>query len=134
MPTVAAVVCFTALACIPQKVVVLDGDTIIVRGERIRIEGINAPELKGECNEEGVRARRARSRLTELLDAANIDIKRNGFDRYRRTLATVSVGETDLGHVLMAEGLARKWVQRHNGQQEPWCQADVEQALKAWVD
>ncbi|WP_425624916.1 thermonuclease family protein [Agrobacterium radiobacter] len=132
MPTVAAIVCFTALACTPQKVVVLDGDTIIVRGERIRIEGINAPELKGKCYEEGVLARRARSRLMELLEAAKIDIERNGSDRYRRTLATVSVGGTDLGHVLMREGLARKWVQHYGGQPEPWCQADVGQALKAW--
>lgn len=131
MPTVAAVVCF-ALACTPQKVVVVDGDTIIVRGERIRIEGINAPELKGECHEESVRARRARSRLMELLEAAKIDIERNGIDRYRRTLASVSVGGTDLGHVLMREGLARKWGQHYNGQSEPWCQADVEDALKAW--
>lgn len=132
MPTVAAVVCFTALACTPQTVVVVDGDTIIVRGERIRIEGINAPELKGKCYEEGVRARHARSRLMELLEAAKIDIERNGFDRYRRTLATVTVGGSAVGDVLMREGLARKWVRRHNGQQEPWCQADVDQALKGW--
>lgn len=134
MPTVAAIVCFTALACTPQKVVVVDGDTIIVRGERIRIEGINAPELKGDCYAEGVLARRARSRLMELLEAAKIDIERNGIDRYRRTLATVTVGGSAVGDILMREGLARKWVQRHNGQQEPWCQAGVEQALKAWVD
>lgn len=134
MPVVAAIVCFSAVACSPQKVVVLDGDTFIVQGERVRVEGINAPELKGKCREENVRALRARSRLIELFEAAKIDIERNGFDRYRRTLASVSVGGSAVGDVLMREGLARKWVQRHKGQQEPWCQADVEQALKAWVD
>lgn len=131
MPVVSAVVCI-ALACAPEKVTVIDGDTIIVQGEHIRLLGINAPELKGKCREEKVRALRARSRLMELIKSSKIDIERDGFDRYRRTLASVSVGGTDLGHVLMREGLARKWVQQYNGQQEPWCQADVGEALKAW--
>ncbi|MEI3807582.1 thermonuclease family protein [Agrobacterium sp. CCNWLW32] len=131
MPVVTALVCFST-ACVPQQVVVIDGDTIIVRGEKIRILGINAPELKGKCREEGVRALRARSRLMALLEAAKIDIDRSGFDRHRRTLATVSVGGRDVGDVLMREGLARKWVQTYNGQQEPWCQANVDAALQAW--
>jgi endonuclease YncB( thermonuclease family) len=131
MPVVSAVICI-ALACAPQKVTVIDGDTIVVQGERIRLLGINAPELKGKCREESIRALRARSRLMELIKTAKIDIERDGFDRYRRTLATVSVAGTDLGHVLMQEGLARKWVQHYGGQPEPWCQADVGQALKAW--
>ncbi|PTV70198.1 thermonuclease family protein [Agrobacterium pusense] len=131
MPVVSAIVCFSA-ACAPQQVIVIDGDTIVVQGEKIRILGINAPELKGKCREENVRALRARSRLMKLLEAARIDIDRNGFDRYRRTLATVSVAGTDVGHVLMREGLARKWVQHYDGQQEPWCQPNVEAALQAW--
>lgn len=132
MPVVAAIVCFSSIACAPQNVVVIDGDTIIVQGEHIRIEGINAPELKGKCREESVRALRARSRLMKLIESAQIDIDRDGFDRYRRTLATVSVAGTDLGHVLMREGLARKWVQNYNRQQEPWCQPNVEAALQDW--
>lgn len=131
MPVVSAIVCFST-ACAPQQVVVIDGDTLIVRGEKIRLLGINAPELKGKCREENVRALRARSRLMKLLEAAQVDIDRNGFDRYRRTLASVSVAGTDLGHVLMREGLARKWVQHYSGQQEPWCRPNVDAALQAW--
>ncbi|AYM66191.1 thermonuclease family protein [Agrobacterium fabrum] len=132
MPVVAAIVCFSSIACAQQNVVVLDGDTIIVQGEHIRIEGINAPELKGKCREESVRALRARSRLMELLKNAEIGIDRNGFDRYRRTLAFVAADGNPVGDVLMREGLARKWVQTYNGQQEPWCQANVEAALQEW--
>lgn len=131
MPVVAAIVCFST-ACAPQNVVVIDGDTIIVQGEKIRIEGINAPELKGKCREENVRALRARSLLMELLAAAKVDIERNGFDRHRRTLASVSANGIAVGDALMREGLARKWVQHYNGQQEPWCQPDVGKALQAW--
>ncbi|MGO7323453.1 thermonuclease family protein [Rhizobium ruizarguesonis] len=132
MPVVSAIVCFSAAACAPQQVVILDGDTIIVQGEHIRLEGINAPELKGECREEKVRALRARSRLAQLLSEAKIDIEREGFDRYRRTLAFVAVEGEAVGDVLMREGLARKWVQAYGGQREPWCEADVGRALKAW--
>ncbi|NKK58804.1 thermonuclease family protein [Rhizobium leguminosarum bv. viciae] len=132
MPVVAAIVCFSSVACSPADVIVIDGDTIVVRGEHIRIEGINAPELKGKCREEKVRALRARSRLMELLPRAEVGIDRHGFDRYRRTLAFVSADGEPVGDVLMREGLARKWVQTYNGQEEPWCQSDVNAALKAW--
>ncbi|MGO7266127.1 thermonuclease family protein [Rhizobium johnstonii] len=132
MPVVSAIVCFSAAACAPQQVVILDGDTIIVQGEHIRLEGINAPELKGECREEKVRALRARARLAQLLEKAQIDIERSGYDRYRRTLAFVAVEGEAVGDVLMREGLSRKWVQQYGGQAEPWCQANVDQALKAW--
>jgi endonuclease YncB( thermonuclease family) len=131
MPVVSAIVCFST-ACAPQQVIVIDGDTIVVQGEKIRLLGINAPELKGKCREESIRALRARSRLMKLLEASKIHIERDGFDRYRRTLASVSVAGTDVGHILMKEGLARKWVQTYNGQQEPWCQSNVDEALNAW--
>ncbi|ANL12010.1 MULTISPECIES: thermonuclease family protein [unclassified Rhizobium] len=132
MPTVAAIVCFSAAACSPQQVIVIDGDTIVVQGEHIRLEGINAPELKGKCREESVRALRSRSRLMQLLAAGTVEIERDGFDKYRRTLAFVAVDGVAVGDVLMKEGLARKWVQQYSGQQEPWCQPDVGQALKTW--
>ncbi len=131
MPVVSALVCIST-ACASQQVIVIDGDTIVIRGEHIRLLGINAPELKGKCRAESVRALRARSRLMKLIESAQIDIDRDGFDRYRRTLAKVSVAGTDLGHVLMREGLARKWVQSYNGQQEPWCQPNVDAALQEW--
>lgn len=132
MPVVAAIVCFTALACSPERVKVIDGDTISIRGENIRVLGINAPELRGQCREEKVRALRARSRLTSLLKDSNVVIDRDGFDRYRRTLASVSVSGVPVGEILRREGLARKWVQEYRGQEEPWCQSDVGAALRTW--
>lgn len=131
MPVVSAIVCFST-ACAPQQVIVIDGDTFVVRGEKIRLLGINAPELKGKCREESVRALRARSRLMELLEDAQVAIRRDGFDRYRRTLAIVSADGIPLGDILMREGLARRWVQSYDGQQEPWCQPNVDAALRAW--
>lgn len=131
MPVITTIVCLSN-ACAPERVNVIDGDTITIRGEKIRILGINAPELKGKCREESVRALRARSYLMKLLESGKVEIDRDGFDRYRRTLATVSVGGADVGRALMREGLARKWVQSYDGQQEPWCQTNVNDALRAW--
>ncbi|SSC71018.1 unnamed protein product [Ciceribacter sp. T2.26MG-112.2] len=34
-----------------------------------------------------------------------------------RTLAELSVGNRDLGDILVAEGLARRWT----GKRQPWC-------------
>lgn len=132
MPTVSAIVCFAAIVCSPQSIKVIDGDTIAVAGEHIRILGINAPELRGKCREEKIRALRSRSRLADLLDGNEIVIERDGFDRHRRTLANVKVDRTDVGDVLMREGLARRWVQTYTGMPEPWCQNDVDAALGAW--
>lgn len=68
-------------------------------------------------------------RLVEI--EAEVGIDRHGFDRYRRTLLFVSADGEPVGDVLMREGLPRKWVQTYNGQEEPWCQADISAALKA---
>lgn len=137
MPVVSAIVCFAAAACSQESVIVIDGDTIVVRGEHIRILGINAPELgKAKCRDETIRGLRARSRLMDLLQDREVVVERgegrDRFDRYRRTLASVSVNGTDVGDILMREGLARRWVQKYVKMDEPWCQSNVDEALKAW--
>jgi endonuclease YncB( thermonuclease family) len=137
MPVAAAIVCFSAAVCSPESVIVIDGDTIVVQGEHIRILGINAPELsKAKCRDETVRGLRARSRLMDLMQAGNVVVERGEgterFDRYRRTLAHVSVDGVDVGETLMREGLARRWVQKYVKMEEPWCQSNVDAALKAW--
>lgn len=83
-----------------------DGDTIrcrstpIARPERIRLLGIDAPELRGHCR----RGRRcapgdpiaSRASMARLLRSGAIAITRIGTDRYGRTLATVTAGGVDL--------------------------------------
>lgn len=78
---------------------VTDGDTIRCSGERIRLLGIDAPELPGHCRSGRTCAPgdpyvSARS----LGDALNgpLTIKRVGEDRYGRTLAMVASGHGDL--------------------------------------
>lgn len=96
---------------------VTDGDTIRCGDERIRLEGIDAPELfSPKCPQEALQAAEARDRLGELL-APGFTLERHGVDRYRRTLGTLRVNGQDVGTVLVREGLARTW----SGRREPWC-------------
>ena len=91
---------------------VSDGDTVRVeldagREERVRLLGIDAPELNpAECF-----AREAAARARELADGARVrlvhDSTQDKRDRFGRLLAYVVLeGSNDLGHQLVAEGYA----------------------------
>lgn len=96
---------------------VVDGDTVWIEGEKIRLANIDAPEPAGRCVEERIVGARATVRLAELLASGELRIEREGVDRYGRTLATLKVDDVDVGAVLITEGLARRW----KGSRENWC-------------
>jgi len=103
----------------------VDGDTVAIEGERIRIANIDTPEIHhAQCDAEKRLGLVAKRRLGELLAAGRIEVHRGDpttgrkKDRYGRTLATVSVDGRDVGAVLVDEGLAREWT----GRRAPWCE------------
>jgi endonuclease YncB( thermonuclease family) len=97
---------------------VVDGDTAWVDGEKIRLSGIDAPEIAGRCSAERELAQRAKIRLSELLSSQPFTVARSGTDRYGRTLATLYLREGgDTGEVMTREGLVRPWT----GRRMPWC-------------
>ena len=96
---------------------VVDGDTFWLEGEKIRISNIDAPELEARCSSERRLAVAATRRLAELLGGGELQIRREGTDRYDRMLATIRIGGRDVGDQLVADGLARTW----SGRREPWC-------------
>lgn len=86
---------------------VVDGDTIELNGEKIRLLNIDTPEThEPQCAQEKARGLAAKARLVGLLARGKITVERNGRDRYRRTLALVRVDGRDVGAVLLAEGHA----------------------------
>jgi micrococcal nuclease len=90
-----------------RRIVVIDGDTIDSQGERIRILNIDAPEsFRLRCEAELKLALRTKERLAELLRSGPVEINREGQDRYRRTLARLSVREGEVGQTLFS-GAAR---------------------------
>jgi len=108
-------------ARITGPVHVIDGDTFIHAGTRIRIADIDTPELHGRCPQETALAARATRRMSALLAAGPFDLHPTpdgrDEDRYGRKLRIVTRGGRSLGDMLVAEGLARTWT----GRREPWC-------------
>lgn len=63
----------------------VDGDSLLFRGERIRVLGVDAPEIHCQCESE-CRAAWAAKRFTqETLDRGAVTLERQGLDKYRRT-------------------------------------------------
>jgi micrococcal nuclease len=97
-----------------------DGDSLRTpSGERIRVKGIDTPEIKGACAYERRLAAAAREFAAgQLRRAERVTLVRHGHDRYGRTLAYVLVDGKDLGDEMVSRGLARKW----EGRRRSWCQ------------
>ena len=97
---------------------VVDGDTIWLKGEKIRLLDIDTPETHPpRCAEEARLGHAATDRLHALLNGGAVSLSRDGTDRYGRTLAVVLVDGRPVGDTLIAEGLARPY---GNGRR-PWC-------------
>ena len=89
-----------------KSIKVLDGDTFELNGERVRIVGVNAPEVKGDDKAKGDMSKAELERL--LTGATELTLDRRGEDKYGRTLAVVNIGNTDIGQSLMDKGFAGK--------------------------
>lgn len=99
---------------------VVDGDTIWLKGEKIRIADIDAPETHDyRCASEKELGDRATSRLHDLLESGPITLRSidRDEDNYRRKLRIVLVDGLSVGETLVGEGLAR----RYAGGRRPWC-------------
>jgi hypothetical protein len=95
-----------ALAC---TLIAVDGDTLRCGEERIRLIGIDAPELPGHCQKERSCAPGDPIASQAALAAASrgaAEIDRQGYDRYDRTLARVRVNGVDLSCAQLSGGHA----------------------------
>ncbi len=86
-----------------------DGDTLTLGGRRIRLSGMDAPELTQSCRrgeEDWLCGASARSHLAEMLRRGDIACSLIGTDKYSRTLARCRLGEEDVGERMVRDGLA----------------------------
>ena len=97
-----------------------DGDTITfnlpdlhpIIGKKIsvRINGIDTPEIKGNCEKEKYKAQQAKEMVAEILkDAEQITLKNMERGKYFRIAADVLVDGEDLGDMLIEAGVAVKY-------------------------
>lgn len=119
-PVTLAAAAFALCTSAPRQTCVVDGDTFWLRGEKIRIADINAPEThEAGCPAERALGERATRRLAQLLSAGAFELRVEGraTDRYGRQLRVVRRAGRSLGAQLVSEGLAEPW----RGRRSDWC-------------
>lgn len=88
---------------------VIDGDTIEIHGERVRLHGIDAPESRQLCTRGGksVRCGQVAARaLDVLIGSRPVSCSPKDRDRYGRTVAVCHVGGVDLNDWMVRRGHA----------------------------
>lgn len=89
---------------------VIDGDTIEIHGERVRLFGIDAPESRQECRRgDGVRWRcgqRAALALQDHIGRRTVTCVQDDIDRYGRSVSHCEVSGEDIGEWLVKHGWA----------------------------
>ncbi|UJW87881.1 thermonuclease family protein [Devosia sp. SL43] len=87
-----------------------DGDSFRLGDDRVRLLGLDAPELAQQClGADGLQwpcGRAARDRMAALLASGNVDCIPQDKDQYDRLLARCTIDKSDLGATMVAEGLA----------------------------
>jgi endonuclease YncB( thermonuclease family) len=112
-----------------QVLRVLDGDTFEARvgvwpgieiTTKVRLRGIDAPELRARCPQEHVRAVAARDALAGLLAEGAVGISRVTHDKYGgRVVADASTRQTaDIAFALLRGGHVRTY---QGGRRDSWC-------------
>ena len=92
----------------------LDVDT------KVRLRGIDAPELHARCGDEFAKAQAARAALDKILAEGGVAISRVGIDKYGgRVDAMASTRNTaDVSAAMLNGGWARVY---GGGRRESWC-------------
>ena len=112
-----------------RVVSVLDGDTLLVQAHlwldqrldvRVRLGGVDAPELRGRCPGERELALRARAFVEAAVAGGEVDLTDIRYGKFaRRVVARVAAaGVPDLSQGLLARGLARPY---DGGRRPDWC-------------
>lgn len=106
----------------------IDGDTFLARVHqpdgrdlvaRVRLRGIDAPEMKASCQDELDRAEAAARALRNLLGQGGVTIYNLGSEKYGRVLADVATKRTaDVSAAMLAGGYARSY---NGGHRDGWC-------------
>lgn len=88
---------------------VVDGDSLVIDGVRIRLHGIDAPERDQTCGIDPDRwdcGRESTRALTEMIDRTPVTCHERDVDRFGRIVAVCVVGDVLLNSLMVSEGWA----------------------------
>jgi endonuclease YncB( thermonuclease family) len=87
-------------SAVTAKAYIIDGDTIAVKGRRVRLHGIDAPEM----DQRGGAA--ARAHLFKLIAGRAVTVFPIDVDLHGRTVARVEVAGIDICGAMVTDGFA----------------------------
>ena len=94
---------------ITGKAKVIDGDTIHIGNNKIRLHGIDAPEQKQTCTIEGNEwncGLDAMIFLSNLINKKSVSCKINDIDRYKRFVAICFIDNININQLMIISGWA----------------------------
>jgi endonuclease YncB( thermonuclease family) len=108
---------------------VIDGDTFEARvrvwpgldvDTKVRLRGIDAPELHARCSDELVKAQAARAALETILAEGGVAVSRVGIDKYGGRVDAVAAtrNTADVSSAMLNGGWARSY---NGGRRGTWC-------------
>jgi endonuclease YncB( thermonuclease family) len=104
-----ALVAVPSHADITGKPLIIDGDTIEIAGERIRLHGIDAPESEQKCTaggEEWACGKESTFALARIIETHWVTCKGDKRDRYGRLIAVCYAGGKDINAAMVRGGWA----------------------------
>ena len=88
---------------------IIDGNTLEVAGQRIRLHGIDAPESRQTCTADGKPwpcGKDATAALKRMIGTSQVTCVERDRDRYRRVVAVCLVGDVDINARMVGDGWA----------------------------
>ena len=94
---------------IKGKAKVIDGDTIHIGNNKIRLHGIDAPEQKQTCSFEGNKwncGQDATFFLSNLINRKSVSCRVNNIDQYKRLVAICFIDNININQLMIISGWA----------------------------
>ena len=91
------------------KARIIDGDTIHIKSNKIRLHGIDAPESKQTCkidNQDWYCGKQSTKELKNLINNQKVECITNDVDRYNRYIAICFVDEININQWMVKNGWA----------------------------
>ena len=88
---------------------IIDGDTIHIKNYKIRLHGIDAPEIKQTCkidSEEWNCGKQSTKELKKLINHQNVECIINDVDIYNRYIAICTIDDININQWMVKNGWA----------------------------